>query len=60
MAPRKQSAHRMRAVLPLRLGPEQCEGIVRAVVLENNGKGAVGVAALQILLVCTKVRPSCS
>src|SRR5258708_38279960 len=51
----EQGAHRMRAGLPLSFRPEQSERIVWAIVLKNNRKGAVSVAALQILLVRTEM-----
>jgi hypothetical protein len=51
----EQGAHRMRTALPLGLRPEQSERIVWAIVLKNNRKGAVSVAALQILLVGTEM-----
>ena len=49
----EQGAHRMRTALALGFIPEQSERIVWAIVFKNNRKGAVSVAALQILLVRT-------
>ena len=51
----EQGAHRMRAALPLSFRPEQSERIVWAIVLKNNRKRAISVAALQILLIRTEM-----